>query len=143
MTQAQVCLKLRATQVQIAILQTHIFARQSIHRSRLNLKRRRASIVQDKNLSRSYFYLARSNLRIALPLCAQHDFACDSNHILAAHILSLRVSRRRGLFVKDNLRDSIAVAQVNKGQRAEVTPARNPAHQGYSLSNTLSTQRAA
>jgi hypothetical protein len=53
------------------------------------------------------------------------------------------VCRGCGLLVEDDLRDSLAVAEVEEGERAEVASARHPAHQQHFASGVLGAQRAA
>jgi hypothetical protein len=53
------------------------------------------------------------------------------------------VRRGRGLLVEDDLRQPLAVAQIKKGERAEVAAPRHPAHQQHVGAGVLRAQRPA
>jgi hypothetical protein len=124
-------LKLRAAQIQITVFEAQVFARKLVWRGRLDLERRRLRIVEDEQLARAHFYVAGRDFRVALVLSAQDNFALDGDDVLAAHLFGFRVCLARSLFVEHDLRDAVAVAQINERQRPEVAPPRDPAHQGH------------
>jgi hypothetical protein len=89
------------------------------------------------------FNIAGFEFGIACGFVAQHNFTNHRQHILAAHFLRLRVRFRRFFLIHDNLRDAVAVTQIDESQWPKVTPARAPTHQRHTLADVDFTQRTA
>ena len=128
MTQTQVCLQLRAAQIEIAILQTQVFAGERLVR-RVELKRQGARVVENNDLSCLNFHVAGAEFRIARAGVTHHHVAGNCQNIFAAHFFRLRVRGGGLLLIYDDLSDAFAVAQVDERKRTKVTPSRAPTHQ--------------
>ncbi len=142
MPQVQVRLQLRAAQVEISILQTQIFARECF-RTGIELKRRRARVVQRQQLPRVYFDVASREFRIARILITGNHVAHHRDHVFVPQFLRLRVRVRRVFSVEDNLSDTGAVAQIDKCEFTKIATLRDPTHQHYLLADINGTQISA
>ena len=59
----------------------------------------------------------------------RHDAAAHRDDILSAHFLRTRMRRRILLFIEHDLRDSRAIAHVQKNQLPQIAPAMHPSRQ--------------
>ena len=122
--QLDIAVQSRTPQIEIAVAQTRLFARGHFV---FDQERRRLRIVQDVQPRGHHFHFARRNFGIRF-LAANHA-AFDRDHEFRAQVLGLRVRLRIQLLVEHNLRDSGAVAQIDKNQLAQVAPPMHPAHE--------------
>ena len=140
---AEVGLQLWAAQIEIAILQAQVFGGQGLRRRSIQLKGKRARVIEDDKLARLDLNVAGSVLWIAGAFIAQHHFADHSQNIFAAHFFGFGVGVGGVLLVYHDLRDAVAVAQIDKGERTKVAPPRTPTHQRHSLADVFFAQTAA
>ena len=123
---AKVGLHLRASEIQVAILQPHFFIRNRFFRRR---KGRYARVIQHQKLVGDQLHFACRHLRIDGARIAAPQRAFGSHDIFWAHMLGLRVAFPREVLVQNDLSDSGAVAQVEKDEVAVVATAVDPTHQ--------------
>ena len=102
-----------------------------------------ARVVENYDLSGLDLDVAGFEFWIARALVAQDHLAGDCQDVLAATFLGLGMRVRRLLLIHHDLSDAIAVAQIDKSQRAKVAPPRTPAHQGHWPARMFVAQRSA
>ena len=125
MPQDDVGLQPRTTQVEIAVLETHVFRHRRLVGDR---ERRRLRFVQHRELRDDDFDLAGRQLRIdGLRRAAPH-LAHDADDELGPQPLGLG-HQRLVVLVEDDLRDAGAVADVDEQQPAQIAHAMHPAQQ--------------
>ncbi len=107
-----------ATNVEIAVFHTKIVAAVTIV---LNCEWRGLGLVQHIKLLHFYFNLTRGDFGV-LAGTFNHD-TLGLNNIFPAQFAGFFAHLRIGLHIKSQLRDAIAVAQVNKGHAAKVSAA--------------------
>src|SRR5262245_63792763 len=105
MTKKQVCLQLRPAQIEIAILQTQGFSRERIGCC-VELRRRRARIVEYQQLASMNFDVTSCELRVACALSTRQNFASDRNHILTTQLLGFRMCFGCVFRVENDLSDT-------------------------------------
>jgi len=132
---------LRASQVDVAVLQPHLFVDVGVGIA--GRKRRHLALVEQLQAGGDHLDLAGIHLGIDGALIAQLDLAGDGQHVLAAHALHALVKLRAALFVEDNLGDAGAVAEIDKDQVAVIAAAVDPAHESDGLACIGGTQFAA
>src|SRR6185503_12440864 len=142
MTQVQVCLQLRTAEIEIAILPTQVFAGDRTGPG-VELKRRSARIVEYQDFSCVNFDVAGSELGVAGVLSTLDDYACNSDHVLAAQLFRFCVRLRREFSVKDDLSDTGPIAKIDKREFAKVATSRDPSHQHHLLADVTRTQISA
>ena len=123
--QREVVLHLGPPQIEVAILQPHLFVRNRVFRRR---EGRRLRLVQQQQFVGDHFDRAGQHVRIGEALAAQPDVPLDGDDVLGASCVGL-VMRRADLLVDDHLGHAGPVAQIEKDQPAMVAPPVHPAHQ--------------
>ncbi len=106
-------------------------------------ERRRARFVQDPKLLGHQLHFAGRQIRIHRVRRALRHGAFHRDHVFRAEHLRLLVDRRVGVGMKHDLRDAIAVAQVNKDDTAQVATPVDPAHQQGPLARVGGAQLTA
>jgi hypothetical protein len=98
---------------------------------------------QDRHLLAVHLDRAGRQVRVDRALGAGAHRAGDFQHVFAAHLGGdgVRAGRRRG--VEDDLREAVAVAQIDENQATVIAAARDPAFQGYSPPGIVGAQLAA
>src|ERR1017187_7446552 len=109
--QLDIGVRARSPQVEIAVAQTRLFARGHVVFDR---ERRRLRVIQNVKSCGNHFHVAGGNFRIRF--LAADDAAFHGHHEFRAQILGLRVRFGIVLLVKNNLRDSRAVPQIDENQ---------------------------
>ena len=96
----------------------------------VHIERRRLRLVEDHDLGRGHLDLARGELWVLRPLAARTHRAGDLEDPLVPHIFERGM--RRGLFrsVSDDLRDAVAIAQVDERDVAVIAARVHPAGEG-------------
>ncbi len=139
-SQLDVVLHLRTPEVDVAMLQAHLFIRQ--HRVGRR-KRQRLAVVQDAQLVGHNFDLAGGNVLVDRARIAQLYMPDDRHHELRAHRRGPVVNLRSGVAGDDRLRNAAAVAHIEKNQVAQVAPLVHPSHQHNFRACVGGTQLAA
>src|SRR5260370_21059652 len=85
MAKTQICLQLRATQIEIMIFQTQVFAGKCFWAS-IELKWGCAGIVEEIQLARMHFYLPGCNLWIASIRVTRNYFSADPDYVFATQL---------------------------------------------------------
>src|SRR5215475_7214776 len=114
--QFEVALHLWTSQIEVAVLQPQVFSRLAI----VYLERRSLRIVQDLQFRGEHFDLASHHVRIVILFGARDALAGDGQHIFRARLPGAIEQRGVDLFAEDELRDAVAVAEMNEKQRAMV-----------------------
>ncbi len=123
-------LHLRPAQVDVAVLQPHLFVADDLFAGQ---KGRQLALVEQAHLGGHQLDLAGFDVGIAGRLVAQLQQPGDRHYVFAAQLLGALVQRRVRLVVEDHLRHARAVAQIDKDDAAKVSPPVNPSHQDYGL----------
>ena len=110
MAQAQVRLQLRPPQIEIAILQTQVFTRQRFSRRGVELKGKRARVVENDKVAGLDFDIAGCMLRIARAFIAQRHCTGYGQHIFTAHFFGFGVGFLRILLIHYDLSNPVAIA---------------------------------
>ncbi len=119
-------LHLRPAQVDVAILEAHLFVGQHGIGGR---EGQRLAIVQQAQLVGDHFDLAGGIVLVDGAGVAQLDVADDGEHKLRAHGACLVVDAGCGIGGDDHLRDAAAVAHVEEDEVAQIAPPVDPAHE--------------
>ena len=127
--QREVVLHLGAAQVEVAVLQAHLFVGDGVFGGR---EGRRLGFVEQQQLVGDDFDLAGGHVGVFEARAAAADVAFDGDDVLGARGVGL-VVRGADLLVDDDLRDAGAVAQVEEDEVAVVAAAVDPAHQNHVL----------
>ncbi len=138
MPQLDIAVQPRPAQIEIAVAQARLLARRHFV---FDLKRRRLRIVQNVQPRGHHFHFARRNFRIRLLPPNHAPF--HGHHEFRAQLFGLRVRLGMQLLVEHDLRDSGAVAQINKNQLPQIAPPVHPAHQHDVLLRVRRAQLAA
>ena len=109
MAQFDVALQVGPAQVDVAILQAHLFVGQHRVGGR---ERQRLAVVEDAQLVGNHLDLAGRNVLVDRVRVAQLHVADDGDHKLGAHRGGPVVDFSAGIGSDHNLRDPAAVAQV-------------------------------
>ena len=118
MTQFEILPYRIATNVEVAVFHTKIVAAVTIV---LNCEWRGLGLVQHIKLLHFYFNLTRGDLGVLR--AALDDLAGHLDDVFASQLSGLLAERSIGLHVESQLRDTVAVAQVDKSHAAKVTAA--------------------
>ena len=129
-TQHQVVLHVRATQVEHAVCQARSL-RQVLF---VNLERGRDGLVQHDQLVAQHFNLAALQAFIGCAVRTGANQAFDLDTKLVAHVLS-HLEHVRSIRIADDLDVAFAVTQVDKNHATVVTPTVDPAAQAHGLAN--------
>jgi hypothetical protein len=136
--QHDVLLHARAAEVQVPVLQTDVLRHRRIVGDG---KRRRLRVVEETDLRRGDLDLTGRNLRVDRVGGPRLDPAEHRHHELRAQALRLR--HERIVVADDDLRDAVAIAQVEEQQRAEIADAVDPSEQHDVAPDVGGRQRAA
>ena len=109
----------------------------------LNRKRRGLRGREDAQLMHGNFDFAGCHLRVDCSLAAGADRALGKQDVLTAHRKRAVEHFLVGLFVKCELQNAAAVAQIDENERAEVTLALCPAHHADRFADVLCGEFAA
>ena len=137
-TQDHVALQRRAAQIEVAVLHAQIVA---AVRHLLDGEGRGLRLVQDAELRRGHLDVARGHLGI-LRRTLDHPPG-DLKHVLAAQTGRRLPRLGRGALLDDDLRDAVAVAQVDEGHGAQVAHLLHPTRQRNGFIHVRGSQRAA
>ncbi len=121
-----VVLHLRPAQVEVAVLEAHLFVGDVAVGGR---EGQRLAVVEDAQLVGDDFDFAGGDVLVDGAGVAQLDVADNSDYELGANRLGLGVHGGAGLGGDDDLGDAAAVAQVEEDQVAEVAAAVDPSHE--------------
>jgi len=122
---------MRPTQVEIAILQSRRFVGKVFGSRDLQLEWRHFRVVQDQYFVGVDLDVAGRELGVVRAL-ALDNLAFYRYDKLTAKILRLGMCIARILFIQNNLRHPVAVAEVDKRQHPKIALLCNPTHQ-YNL----------
>ncbi len=143
MAQTQVRLQLRPAQIEITIFQTQIFARQRLSRRGIELKRKRARVVENDKVAGLDFDIAGCMLWIARAFIAQRHLPGYGQNVFTAHFFGFGVGFLRVLLIHYYLSNPVAITQIDERERAKVAPTRTPTHQHDARAHIFLAQRAA
>ena len=137
--QDDVVLQPRPAQIEIAVLEAHVFGHRRLVGDR---KRRRLRLVQDRQLADDDFDLAGRELRVDRVGGAPPHPPADADDELRAQALGLG-HQRLVVLVEDDLRDAGAIADVDEQQSAQVADAVHPPEQHDVGADVVRAERAA
>ncbi len=123
--QHDIALHVRAPQVDVAVFQARVFLHVD---GFFHGERRRARFVQDPDLLGYQLHFAGFERGIHGFGRACGNAAFDSDDVLGAQRFGLGVEFRAAIGVEDNLRNAVAVAQMNEDDAAQIAAAMHPAH---------------
>ena len=126
MTQNQIALHFRTTQVQITEFQAQVFIGIDVI---FNIERRSFSLVQYFDFASQYFDGTGSNIFVDGISIAQANLALNLDYEFVTDILSSFEAGACGFRVSNYLHNTATVAQIDKNQSAVVTTLRNPTAQ--------------
>ena len=138
MAQFQVAAHHFAAQVEIAVLHAQFVAAVGVF---FDGEGRHVGGVEHGERGHSYFNVARRHLvvlRVALAHGAHH-----LDNVFAPQFVGLCAKFGVGLFVKHELRDAVAVAQVDKRHAAHLAHALHPAGKRHGLADIIYTEFSA
>ena len=138
--QAEVALHLGPAQVDVAVLEADFFVLDGFFRRR---KRRQASVIEDQQLGGLDFDFAGGHFGVDGVRVAEADFAHGGDDVFRADLFALEMAIGRELFVKHDLGDAGAVAEVEEDEVAVVAAAVDPAHEHNLLAGVGGAQVAA
>ena len=127
-TDAQRALERRATEIEVAVLEALLLRGVEVV---LDLERRGVGLVEDRELDRVDLDLAGRQARVHVRAAAQND-AADADDPLGPQACAVscdvfgEIPVSRELRVEDDLRDALAVAQIDEDAAAVVAVARYP-----------------
>ena len=121
-----VVLHLRPAQVEVAVLEAHLFVGDVGVGGR---EGQRLAVVEDAQLVGDDFDFAGGDVLVDGVGVAQLDVADDGDDELGAHGLGLGVHGGAGFGGDDDLGDAAAVAQVEEDEVAEIAAAVDPSHE--------------
>ena len=133
----EVLLHLAAAQIEIAVLQPHLFIRDGVLGGR---EGRRLRIVQQQHLVRNQLDVSGLHVRVRQPRGALAQLAGDCHHVLRPRRLRFGVGLGRPLLVEHHLRYAGAVAQIEKDEIAVIAAAVHPPHQSYGFAGVHAAQ---
>ena len=123
--QGKVRLHFSPAQVEVAVLQAHLFVGDGVFGGR---EGRRPGIVEQKEFAGDDFDLAGGHAGVFQAGGAAADFSFNGNNKFRTGGVGFGVGGR-DLLVNDDLRDAGAVAQIEEDEAAVVAAAVDPAHQ--------------
>ena len=136
----EVVLHLRAAQVEIAVLEAHFFVGDCLFGRR---KRGKLRVVQDQQVRRGDFDFAGDHFRVDRIGAAQADLADSGDDVFRANMLGFGMAFGRKVLVQHNLRNAVAIAQVEEDEVAVIAAAIHPAHQRDGFAGVGGAQFAA
>ena len=136
----KIVLHLRAAQVEIAILEAHFFVGDCLFGRR---KRGQLRVVQDQQVRRGDFDFAGDHFRVDRIRAAQPNLADRRDDVFRAHVLGFGMAFGRKVLIQHNLRNAVAIAQVEEDEVAVIAPAIHPTHQRDGLAGVGRAQLAA
>src|SRR5215213_8345774 len=89
------------------------------------------------------FDIARGQMRIARPLWPLADVTLYFEDVLITNVTGRAVSVWCELWIENSLRQSVAVAQIDEDESAEVTPSIDPSAQRDVLADVVEAKRPA
>ena len=129
-----------AAQIDVAVLQAHLFVGE--HRV-ARQEWRLLGLVQNAQFIDDQFDLAGRDVLVDGVGVAQLDGADGGDDELVAQRLGLLVNGRVAFLAEDHLRDARAVAHIDEDQVAEVAAAVDPSHEDGFLASVGGAQGAA
>ncbi len=126
-----------ATQVEIAILEAHLFAHVVIE-----LERQRLGLVQHLELARQQLHLAGAQVGVGRGARARTHQALHADHELAAQPLGFLEHGRR-IGIEHHLQQTLAIAQVDENHAPVVAPPMHPAGNRNLLSGEAFVDKSA
>src|SRR5205809_6713728 len=108
---------LRPAQIQITILEPGVLVGFGLV---FDVKRRYLRSVEELQLFAAKLHLSRCQVRIQCFQRALGQSAAHRNHVLGTELLRLLVSRRVDFGVKNHLRDTASVPDIDKNQPAMI-----------------------
>ena len=136
---AEVVLHLGAAEVDVAILEAHLFVGDGFVGGR---EWRRLRFVEEQEFVGDDLDLAGGHVGVAEAFAALADGAFYGDDVLVAGGFGLGVGCGADLFVEDDLGDAAAVADVEEDEVAVVAAAVDPAHEDYVLASLLCAEIA-
>ena len=136
--QDEVALQRRTAQVEVAVLHPQVV---TAVRDLLDGEGRGQRLVEDVDLLGRHLDVARRHLGVLRRTL--DDAARDLDDELASQTGGRLACLGRGVLLDDNLRDAVAVAQVDEGHRPEVSHFLHPPCQGDALVDVFDSQGAA
>ena len=136
--QDHVALQGRAAQVEVAVFHTQVVA---AVRLLFDGEGRGLRLVEHLDPLGDHFDVARGHLGVLR--LALDDASRDAEHPFAAHARSRFAHLRRRMLLDRDLRQPVAVAQVDEGHGAEVSHFLHPPGQGHGLVHVAGSQAAA
>ena len=126
----EVVLHLGTAQVEIAILEADFFVGDCVVGWR---ERRNPGLIQDTQFVGDDFYFAGGHFGIDDVFAAEAHLADGGDDVLGAGLLGLRVCGGALVLVENDLREAVAVAEVEKDEVAVIASAVDPAekHDGF------------
>ena len=109
----------------------------------VHVEGRRLRLVQYFDLGRRDFHLTGRELRVLRPFGSRPDRSADAKHPLVADLPERLVGSRVLLRMRDNLRDPVAIAQVDERELAMIAAGVDPAGERYFLAGERGPRLAA
>ncbi len=128
MAQRDVLVHLGAAQVEVAVLEAHLFVGDVVVGGR---EGQRLGVVEEAELVGDDFDFAGRDVRVDGAGIAQLDAPDDGDDVLGAQTFGLLVHLGPGVGGDDNLGEAGAIAQVNKDKVAEIAAAVDPSHENH------------
>ncbi len=126
-------LHLSPAQVEVAILQAHLFVGDGVFGGR---EGRRLGLVEQKQFAGDDLDLAGGHVGVVEPLATAADASLDGDDVLRTRGVGFGVGGF-DLLVDHDLRDAGAVAQIEEDEAAVVAAAVDPAHENDILPRVL------
>ena len=131
--QREVRLHLSAAQVEVAVLQAHLFVGDGVFGGR---EGRRLGLVEQQQFAGDDLDLAGGHVGVFEARAAAADVSLDGDDVLRTRGVGFGVGGF-DLLVDDDLRDAGAVAQIEEDEAAVVAAAVDPAHENDILPRVL------
>ena len=138
MPEAQVALHLRPAQVEIAVLEPHLFVRDGVFSRR---ERRGTGIVQEQQLGGDELDVTSGHVRVYQRRVTPAQRANGGDDILRPRGLGAGVGFGAALFIQHHLGDAGAVANVQKDEVAVVAAAVDPGPSALQVGRPASRHR--
>jgi len=131
MAHAKGSLQRSSAKIKVAVLEALFFAGIDFV---LDLERRRIGLIENRQFNGSNFDFAGGQLRILIGSATRYNSTYTNDplgsHSLSTHVCLLKeVAMTLKYWVKDNLRDALSVAEVEKYAPAVVAITRHPAEE--------------
>jgi hypothetical protein len=127
-------------QIEVAVLEADLFVLDGVFGGR---EGRNFGVVEDEELGGGDLDLAGFHLWVDDVGSAKADLTDGGDDVLGADVLGFGMALGRDFFVEDNLRDAVAVAQVEEDEVAVIAAAVDPAHEGDGFAGVGSAEFAA